>query len=316
MKRVQNTVAQHRLWGTKESFIVAVSGGPDSLCLLDVLFLLSHKYDFTLHIVHVNYRLRGQDSDKDEECVRKSAVHYRIPLTVIHPPKTTRSNLEEQLRNMRYRLLEQVRVKHSATLIAVAHHEDDQAETLLLRLLRGSGMLGLSAMRPKNGAVVRPLLTTKRSDIIRYMKERHIAYRHDQSNADPMFLRNRIRHSLIPYIEKRFQPNIKHLLAETATLLATDYALLTSLPSFSPINARGVGEFSVTDFQKLPESLAHHSLRLMLTSYSYKKSPPRGVILEVQKLIMSTKNKRQTLHLPGLIIERRGAIVRLLKIAK
>lgn len=312
MKRVQNTVAKHQLWEPKESFVVAVSGGPDSLCLLDLLFLLSQKYDFALHIVHVNYRLRGRDSDQDEQLVRESAVRYRIPLTVFHPKKTNPSNLEEKLRDIRYHLLEQVRTKKKATLIAVAHHEDDQAETFLLRLIRGSGMLGLSAMRPKNNFVIRPLIEMSRADILCYLKERDIPYRVDESNSDPTFLRNQFRQTLIPFIEQHYQPNIKKVLADTASLLATDYALLESLPSFSSNNKQGVTEFSVTDFQTLPESLARHELRLLLKPYYGKKSPPKGILDEVQKLIKSTKNKRQILELPGLKIERKGAIVRLL----
>lgn len=312
LKRVQNTVAKHQLWGLKESFIVAVSGGPDSLCLLDLLFLLSQKYNFALHIVHVNYQLRGRDSDSDEELVREKAIRYHIPLTVFHPKKTSRSNLEEKLRDIRYRLLEQVRTKKKATLIAVAHHEDDQAETFLLRLLRGSGMLGLSAMRPKNNFVIRPLIEMSRADILRYLKERSIPYRVDESNSDPMFLRNQLRHTLIPFIEGRYQPKIKKILADTASLLATDYALLESLPSSSPTKKSGIIEYSVTTFQKLPESLARRELRHILKPYYGKKSPPKGVLEEVQKLIKSTKNKHQVLELPGLKIERKGAIVRLL----
>jgi tRNA(Ile)-lysidine synthase len=312
LKRVQNTVAKHQLWGPKESFIIAVSGGPDSLCLLDLLFLLSQKYDFTLHIVHVNYQLRDRDSDSDEELVRESATRYHIPLTVFHPKKTSRSNLEEKLRDIRYRLFEQVRTKKNATLIAVAHHEDDQAETFLLRLLRGSGMLGLSAMRPKNNFVIRPLIEMSRADILRYLKERDIPYRVDESNGDPTFLRNQLRRTLIPFIEERYQSNIKKILADTASLLATDYALLESLPSFSSTNKSGIIEFSVANFQKLPESLARHELRLLLKPYYGEKSPPKGVLDEVQKLINSTKNKHQILKLPGLKIERKGAIVRLL----
>ncbi|MBP9728447.1 MAG: tRNA lysidine(34) synthetase TilS [Candidatus Moranbacteria bacterium] len=312
MKRVQNTVAKYSLWGHQESFIIAVSGGPDSLCLLDVLFLLSKKYSFALHIVHINYRLRGQDSDLDEAHVRQRALAYALPLTVFHPRKVSSSNLEEKLRDIRYRSLEKTRVLKKATLIATAHHQDDQAETFLLRLLRGSGMAGLSAMRPKNGFIVRPFIEMSRVEVLQYLKERGIAFREDQSNSDPRFLRNQIRHTLIPLLEKNYQPKMKKILADTASLLASDYALLTSLPPLPLKKSPGVTEISVPALRNLPEPLLRQELRHLLGSFYPKKSPPKGIIDEFQKLIKSTKNKRQTIEIPGLKIERRGAIVRLL----
>lgn len=312
MKRVQNTVATYGLWKPKESFIVAVSGGPDSLCLLDVLFLLSQKYNFVLHIVHINYRLRGHDSLLDEQSVRKRAITYGIPLTVFHPRKTTSSNLEEKLRDIRYRLLEKVRLREQATSIVVAHHQDDQAETFLLRLLRGSGMRGLSAMRPKNNHVIRPLIDISRKDVLQYLEERAIRYREDASNTDPRFLRNQIRHTLLPLLEKNYQPKMKKILADTASLLASDYALLESLPSLVVKKSAHGTEFSVVSLQNLPTSLLRQEIRRLLGSYYGKKSPPQGIVTEVEKLIKSTKNKHQVIEIPGLKIKRRGAIVTLL----
>lgn len=315
MKRVQNTIAKYDLWKHQESFIVAVSGGPDSLCLLDVLFLLSGKHAYRLHIVHINYRLRGKDSDRDEACVRQRAHIYNLPLTVFHPRKTNTSNLEEKLRDIRYQYFEKMRENKKAGLIAIAHHEDDQAETFLLRLLRGSGMKGLSAMRPKNNHVVRPFIEISRADILQYLKERSITYREDKSNADPRFLRNQIRHELIPLLEKNYQPKIKEVLAGTASLLASDYSLLESFPSLSVKKSLGIIEVSVFALQNLSEPILRRELRNLLGSYYPKKSPPKGVIDELQKLIKSTKNKPQTILLPGLKIERRGAIVRLLNLS-
>lgn len=312
LKRVQNTVAIHQLWQPKERFIIAVSGGPDSLCLLDVLFLLSQKYEFTLHIAHVNYRLRGKDSDLDEACVKERALTYGLPFTILHPKKTSTANLEEQLRNIRYHFLEKLRVQKKYTLIAVAHHQDDQAETFLLRLLRGSGMAGLSAMRPKNNFVVRPLLHMSREDILQYLKERHITYRTDLSNADPQFLRNRLRNTLIPLLQKEYQPQIKKLLADTATLLATDYALLETIVPLSVLSKNKPFQFSATAFLHLGEAKLRMKFRHLLKPYYQEKSPPKGLIDEVLKLLKSTKSKKQTLIIHGLKIERKGDTVTLL----
>lgn len=312
MKRVQNTVATHQLWSHKESFIVAVSGGPDSLCLLDILFLLSKKYDFALHVVHVNYSLRGKDSALDEALVKKQAAAYGLTLSVLRPKKMSSANLEEKLRDCRYQFFEKIRKQKKATLIAIAHHQDDQAETFLLRLLRGSGMRGLSAMRPKSGFVVRPLINTSRADILRYLKERSIPYRLDTSNDDPRFLRNRLRNEFIPLIEKEYQPKIKKVLADTAAILATDYAFLETLPTPILEETRGVLQFSAAALITLPEALLKRELRTLLRPAFQEKSPPKGLIDEVLKVIRSTKNKHQSLTFRGLKIERKGDTVRLL----
>lgn len=312
MKRVQNTVARHRLWSKKESFIVAVSGGPDSLCLLDVLYLLSQKYDFTLHIAHVNYRLRGADSDLDEALVREQAAQYQLSFSVLRPKKTTASNLEEKLRDIRYQFFEKLRRQKKATLIAVAHHRDDQAETFLLRLLRGSGMAGLSSMRPKNNSIIRPLIDMSREDILRYLKERKIHYRTDTSNTDQKFLRNKIRHSLIPLLEREYQPTIKKILADTATLLASDYALFEHMPVLPYQEKNGILVFSAKVLLSLPEALLRQELRTLFTTHYQKKSLPKGLIDEIVKILRSTKKKHQTLTFHGLKIERKGDTVRLL----
>lgn len=312
MKRVQNTVAKHELWSQKESFIVAVSGGPDSLCLLDVLYLLSQKHDFTLHVAHVNYRLRGKAADLDEALVREHAQHYGLTLSVLHPKKTGSANLEEKLRELRYRFFEKIRKQKHSTLVAVAHHQDDQAETFLLRLLRGSGMRGLSAMQAKNDVTVRPLIEMPRADILRYLKERSITYRTDDSNNESVFLRNRLRNELIPLLEKQYQPQIKKILADTAARLASDYAFFETQFTL-PYTVSGKDlVFSLRILASFPEAHLRQQLRLLLGQLYAKKSPPKSVLDELIKVFRSTKNKPQRLALHGLKVERKGDTVRLL----
>ena len=314
LKRVQNTVAKHQLWTNpkKESFVIGVSGGADSLCLLDVLFLLSQKREFAIHVAHVNYRLRGKDADRDEALVRERVQHYGLTLSVLHPKKTSLSNLEEKLRDIRYHFLEKIRLQKKATLIAVAHHEDDQAETFLLRLLRGSGMQGLSAMHPKNGFIVRPCIDMSRDDILRYMKERALPYRTDLSNTDSKFLRNKIRHTLIPLLEREYQPNIKNILSGTAALLAADYAHLDEPFSLPHLITQNNLIFSTKELLRFPETHLRQQFRLLFRPLYGKKAPPKGVIEEVLKLLRSPKNKHQHLTFHGLKIERKGDTVRLL----
>lgn len=312
LKRVQNTVAKHRLWSKEESFIIGVSGGPDSLCLLDVFYLLSQKYDFVLHVAHVNYGLRGKNADLDETLVRERVAQYGLTLSVLHPKKIPKTNLEERLRDIRYRFFEKVRAQKKAALIAVAHHQDDQAETFLLRLLRGSGMRGLSAMQPKNGAIIRPLINTTRADILRYLKERQLSYRTDESNHASVFLRNRLRNQLIPLIEKEYQPKIKQILAETAMLLAADYQFFEKQFSL-PHTVSGTDLlFSVRTLQQFDEAHLRSQFRLLIQPIYKKKAPPKSVTDELLKVIWSTKNKSQRLTFHGLKVERKGDTVRLL----
>ncbi len=316
MKRVENTAHMFNLWKPKQSFILGISGGTDSVCLLDVFSSLARKHDFRLHIAHVNYRLRGKDSDCDEAFVKTLATQYDIPCTVFCPPKTSFAKSEESYRDLRYHFFETLRQEKNYDHIVVAHHRDDQAETFLLRLLRGSGMTGLRAMRPKNNFIIRPLLDVTRADILQYLKERKISYRIDTSNTDRKFLRNRVRHDLIPLLERKYQPNIKKILADTATLLAHDYALLETRALSSSQKSNDPLTFSVQALLSIPHALLCQKLRLLLKPFFLKKSPPKGVIDEILKLLRSTKNKHQAITAAGLKLERKGDTVRLLNFQK
>lgn len=306
-------MAKHGLWKKGDGFIVGVSGGPDSLCLLDVLASLAPKHGFTLRVAHVNYGLRGCASDLDQKLVEKQAASYGIPVTVFRPEKKVSGNLEESLRDIRYGFFETLRKRKKCDHIAVAHNMDDQAETLLLRLLRGSGLQGLSGMRPKNGAVIRPLIETSRQDILRYLEERGIASREDKSNRDTRLLRNRIRHELLPLLEKRFQPKTKKLLANTAALLAEDYAFLQhiSVPLSSLKTSSETIRFSRSELLALPEPLIRRELRTILTPLLGGKPPEKNLIDEIMKGLKSGKSKVRTVSFRHLKLTMKGDRVKL-----
>lgn len=307
IKRVQNTVKKFELWQKGDIFIVGVSGGPDSVCLLDVLFLLSKKYDFKLYVAHINYHLRGKASDLDEKLVREIATRRGLPYLVFSRRKKLASGAEEKLRDIRYAFFEKLRKKVKAHHIAVAHNQNDQAETLLMRLLRGAGLSGLSAMRPKNNYIIRPLIETSRADIIQYLKERQITFREDESNKDERYFRNRIRHTLIPFLEKNFQPQAVKLFSETALLLGEDYALLQKCPAnfFIKRAARSV-EFSRSAFLNLSDALQRRELRTLLKPLLSGKNPEKNIISELIKAFKSEKSKTQTITFKGLKFIRKG----------
>lgn len=297
--------------------IVGVSGGPDSMCLLDVLHILAKKYDFTVHVAHVNYNLRGKDSKLDETLVQKQAKVYGFPFHILQPKKKSVGNLEESLRDIRYTFFEKLRQKENARCIVVAHNQDDQAETFLMRLLRGSGGSGLSSMQMKNGYIVRPLLKCSREEILQYAKERHISFRIDKSNSDTNLLRNRIRHHLLPLLEKEYQPQIKSTLADTAELLSADRELLEGLASASFQMKKGNGRvsFSCKELFADSEVLASYKLRLILRPLLASKNPSKGFIEEIVKALKSLKSKHQTMTSRGLKLVRKGDTVTLLKLA-
>lgn len=293
--------------------IIGVSGGADSVCLLDVLHELSKKNRFALHVAHVNYGLRGQASSLDEALVRSMAKKYRLPCSVLALEPRAKKVSEERLRDIRYVFFEKLRRTTQAHYIAVAHHQDDQAETLLLRLLRGAGLAGLASMRAKNTMLIRPLIEMNRADILRYLKERNLLYREDASNADTQYLRNRVRRVLIPLLATEFQPQISKILAETAHLIGEDYAFLENLSANFSIKRTASGvEFSRTALLSLPLPLIRRELRKILRPLLADKPPAQSLLYELMKALQSRKNKTQTITFQGLKFVRKGDRVRLI----
>lgn len=316
LKNIQNTAHRFGLWKRGDRMVVAVSGGPDSTCLLHLLAELAKKYEWKLHIAHVNYRLRGEESDADEALVRKHADSLDIPITVFRLELSdSTSNLEARLRVVRYEFFESLRMRLGFDLLAVAHTEDDQAETVLLRLLRGAGLRGLGAMRPRDGAVVRPLLFTPKSEVLRFLQENDLAFRIDRSNVDPRFTRNRVRHELLPLLET-FNPNIRGTLARTALLLANDAEAAEDRFSF-PGSEKNDGSspffLDADEFSMFSIAQQRFMLRNLFMARNPADLPPSlAVIEEARKFFVSKKNKRAEKSFLGLKFTRRGATVSVL----
>jgi tRNA(Ile)-lysidine synthase len=233
---LKNLVAQiqrQRLFQTGETVVVAVSGGADSVALLDLLTRLEDE-KLRLVVAHLNHGLRGAESDADQEFVRLLAARYGLPfelqrVDVAALSQSCRLSLEDAGRRARYLFFAETAKTHGAASIALAHHRDDQAETVLIRLLRGAGGGGLSAMgNGSQGMLKRPLLQVSRAELELYLKGRGLSWRTDASNADTAILRNSIRHELIPFLRK-YNPKITERLAATAEILACDEELLERL---------------------------------------------------------------------------------------
>ena len=218
------------------SLIVAISGGPDSVALLAGLCLLSSQFGMEIRAAHVNHGLRGQESEDDQRFVAGlcEALGVRLTMHRLKGMTLEGGNLEERLRVQRYRLLEEQAAAQGA-VVATAHHADDQAETLLLKLARGAGLKGLSGIYPRlqdregRLRVIRPLLSFRRQEILDYLERRRMTFRTDASNLSTHLDRNWVRQELLPRIVERLNPRVIEHLSQTATLAREAEELMQEL---------------------------------------------------------------------------------------
>ena len=232
LPRVEAYIQRERLIAPGDGVVVALSGGPDSMTLFDLLCRLAPTWRLALYVAHLNHQLRP-NADGDAAFVKQIAQNYPVYVKaedVTQRAKEDKQSLEEAARDARRAFLDAIRRKTGANRIALGHTKSDQAETVLLRLVRGAGLTGLGGMRPiSQGCWVRPLLPFSRSEIEDYVRARQLQVRRDETNRDPKFLRNRIRADLIPHLQKMYNPQIEGILARAATLLQNDDAHLENL---------------------------------------------------------------------------------------
>lgn len=214
-------VEKHALFSPGDGVVVGVSGGADSVCLLRLLAKYRERWQLQLYVVHVNHGIRGEEARRDSIFVQQLAQRWNIPFFLVEkdiPVMAKENNMteEEAGRLVRYEEMEKVRRKQNARWIAVGHHQNDQAETLLFQLFRGSGAGGLAGMHPKRGVIIRPLLWMRREQIEQYLQENQLSYCEDSTNTDIQYSRNWLRHQLIPQIEKNMNEKAVIHMAETA----------------------------------------------------------------------------------------------------
>ena len=226
MLEIKRYIGANQLIRPGDGVVVGLSGGPDSVFLLYALHTLQPRMDFTLRAVHVHHGIRGAEADRDESFSEKLCAKLDIPFQAVHvaaPAYTAQHglSLEEAARILRYEALEAARqqlTQAPAAWIAVAHHLDDQAETVLHNLVRGAGLRGLAGMENRRNHVIRPLLSIKREDILKWLKQYDIPYVTDSTNADPHYTRNRIRSTVLPEL-REINPEASAHIAHSAALL-------------------------------------------------------------------------------------------------
>ena len=220
---VRRTIVRQKMLAPGERVLVAVSGGADSVALLAALAALAPRLGVTLHAAHLHHGVRGADADRDEDCAVGVAEQLGVACTVERAADLrSGSNFEARARARRYAFLRRAARAAGCTRVATGHTRDDQAETLLMRLVRGAGRRGLAGMDPvRDRWLIRPLLACGRADVVAFLTARNLPWCEDASNRDVSFLRNRLRHEVLPLL-RALNPSIDATLAATATVLATE----------------------------------------------------------------------------------------------
>lgn len=229
------SIKRYNMLEKGDALLVALSGGPDSVCLFDLLYQIRVDWHLELHVVHLNHTLRGEASDKDQVLAEKIAKDLKVPISVKRADvaayaREHRMSIEEAARECRLEFFKEEADRLGIKKVVLGHHKDDQAETVLLRIIRGTGLKGLGAMKPIQNwhgiTLIRPLIEMEKRDIEAYVSDRKLAYCLDATNQEIRFMRNRVRHRLIPEMERHYNPRIKNALAALAETVALDLAFL------------------------------------------------------------------------------------------
>lgn len=229
LSKVKDYIKKHKLLSLSDLYIVALSGGADSVALL----LLLDEMGYKVHALHCNFHLRGEESDRDERfcedlCLKKNIPFHRIHFDTLMYSETHKMSVEMAARELRYRYFEQLRKDIGAEGICVAHHQDDTVETVLLNLVRGTGLRGLTGIQPRNGAILRPLLCVTRTEIEAYLATKQQDYVTDSTNMETDFVRNKIRLQVVPLL-RQLNPAVSENIVRTAEHLTEAQKVLDAV---------------------------------------------------------------------------------------
>ena len=228
LKKVISYIEKNKILQDGDSVLLGVSGGADSVCMLHVLYSLREKYHLKLYVVHVNHGIRGSEAKRDADFVEQMAENLQIPFRVVtanipEMAKEQKLSEEEAGRIFRYNTFEQVANEVGANKIAVAHNLNDNSETVLFNLFRGSTLKGLRGISPMRGQIIRPLLCCSRNEIEQYLQENNLSYCTDSTNKETDYSRNRIRLKLMPYIKENINQKAEYNIVNAAENLSQVY---------------------------------------------------------------------------------------------
>ncbi len=308
LNRVERFLRQECRIPRGAHLVVGVSGGVDSVVLAHLL----GRMDLELTLAHVNHGMRGGESDADEAFVRALGDRWGLPLHVtrLTPAPTS----EEEARDGRLRFLSEVRTGVGGHAVALGHHRDDQAETVLLNLLRGAGTSGLAGILPRRGIFVHPMLEIPRRGVLQYCRDQELSYREDSTNRSLQYQRNRVRRQLIPYLEKWFNPSVRKSLSQTADIVRGEEQLtarhagrlfrsLARPEGFEPGGSRSI-EFAGDGFLGQPVAVQRRLLRLAYRIVSGTGDDLGYTAVEDALAVIASGAPARTLHLPAKAVVR------------
>ncbi|MCL2766643.1 MAG: tRNA lysidine(34) synthetase TilS [Peptococcaceae bacterium] len=273
-KRVHNYIIKHRMISSGDVVLAAVSGGPDSVVMLHILHSLAQEEGFSLQVAHLNHMLRGAEAEEDAAFVAALAKEYGLPVTieaidVLAYCETTGLSVQAAAREIRYDFFLRAVRRLGAGKVALAHHADDQAETILMNFLRGAGTGGLKGILPvRDNLFIRPLLAVRRSQIEEYCRSKDLAFRLDPSNIKPVYLRNRIRMELMPYLANNYNTGITEAILRQGEICRADDAYLQKQAEVVYEAARldlpngGIG-LTLTGIKQMHPALLRRALRMI-----------------------------------------------------
>ena len=316
VEKVKQTISKYQMLESGDRVIVGVSGGPDSMALLYVLNQVKEKYRLKLKIAHLNHGFRGGEARKEAGFVERMAQRLGLSCEVraVDVPSYKREKLlsaQEAARIVRYQFLEEVRKQFRASKIALGHNANDQAETLMMWLLRGTGLKGLGGIPPvREGVIIRPLIETDREEIEAFIKEKKIPFVVDSSNLKTDYLRNRLRHEVFPLLQKHYNPQLIKTLVQTASLLRAEDEYLERvaqevLKTIGIVREREAVSIDVTHLLKLPSAI---QLRCLRAAQKKVKGNLRQIgsthLYDILKIVANEK-PHKVLKLPqGISVEK------------
>jgi tRNA(Ile)-lysidine synthase len=332
LQSYQSRLTQREILHPGARIGVAVSGGADSVALLLLLLELREKLGIVLSVVHFHHKLRGRASDTDEKFVLNLAKRHSLPFFVAQEDisaksRRERTNLEDAARRARYGYFERLVAEGNLDKVAVAHTADDQAETVLSHILRGTGLAGLGGIHPEIGCVFRPLLRFRRAELRAYLRARHQSWREDATNRDTKRMRARIRLKLMPLLEKQFQAGVVEHLCQLADFAREDEAWLDSSAELRLfLNAKednGAWRISLSDLlapqsfsdqsrnldkqwlRRAPEAMSKRMIRLLVKKVKPTAGQLSSVHVDAVLRLAQQPNSGKSLQLPGGVEVRR-----------